>query len=64
MVINKIEWAKNLLPGDIVRCNYDSTNPFIAKVEYILTESQSQSGISVKLEGIKYPLDMFWIFPA
>lgn len=64
MVINKIEWAKNLKRGETVMCTYLSAFPFATKVEYMLTESQSQSGVSVKLEGIECPLDIFWIFPA
>ena len=63
MAIDKTEWVQRLKAGDSVSTTYNSTTPFVTKVEYVLTKCQTESGLGVKLEGIDIPLDIFWIFP-
>ena len=63
MIIDMIEWAKNLKKGDSVGCTYGSLTPYIANVEYVLTNCPTVSGFAVKLEGVDKPIDIYCIFP-
>ena len=63
MIIDMIEWVKGLKTGDSVGCTYGSLTTYIAKVEYVLTNCQTGSGVAVKLEGIDKPIDIYCIFP-
>lgn len=63
MALTKTEWAQNLRKGDLVCCTYKTTTNYYAKVQYVLTQSQTESGFAVQLEEVDGLLDIFWIFP-